>query len=59
MCLLKTLWQRRHIAALNALTSTDENFWMHLVNPISKELNLQMIKTDRKVTEFYKIYDGI
>jgi nuclear pore complex protein Nup188 len=41
MTLLKTLWERRHVGALSALTATDDKFWEHLMAPVYEDMNLE------------------
>lgn len=52
MHLLRTLWEGRHIAALNALRSADEHFWEHLMTPLYECLQLDILDQTKEQVKY-------
>lgn len=48
MRLLANLWEARHISVLDALRTSDKNFWKNLLKPLLQSINIEDAESDEE-----------
>lgn len=48
MRLLSNLWEARHISVLDALRTSDKNFWKNLLKPLLQSINIGGAESDEE-----------